>query len=227
MEYLLELRKRLLWCFSITAITFCILCFFANPLYQLLAKPLISQFAFKQALIATKIASTFLVPMKFVLILSLFLLSPYFLYHLWAFIAPALYPHERRMTWILLFPSVFLFYVGVCFSYVVVLPILFHFFIKMTPPSVELRPDIGQYLDFTLQMLMAFGLSFEVPIIVLVLVRCHIFSREQLRSARPYIIIGAFVVGMLLTPPDVISQTMLAVPLWLLYELGLWLARWF
>lgn len=224
MEYLIELRKRLLLCITVTLLFFGFLCFFANPLYQIIAQPLLMQMA-NGHLIATKITSTFLVPIKFVFILSIFLSIPYLLYHAWAFIAPALYAKEKKILWVLLLPSIGLFYLGTVFAYYVVLPIIFRFFVNTTPASVELRPDISQYLDFVLQLLLAFGLTFEVPVVVLVLAYFHVVTLSQLRAGRPYVIVIAFVLGMLLTPPDVISQTLLAIPLWLLYELGLLLAQ--
>lgn len=225
MDYLIELRKRLIYCLALTVLVFTILCFFANPLYQLLTQPLLLNLPSKQ-LIATKIAATFLVPMKFTFIISLFLLIPYFFYHLWSFVSPALYINEKRTVWLLLFPTLFLFYAGILFAYFAVLPVIFHFFIKTTPAHVALLPDISSYLDFSLQLLFAFGLAFEVPIIVFVLVNFNIVTLEKLRAARRYIIVLAFIVAMLLTPPDIFSQILLAIPLWLLFELGLWFAGW-
>lgn len=223
MEYLFELRKRLLYCLLWTSLLFSLLCFVANPLYQLLTIPLVKQFPGTH-LIATQITAPFLVPIKFVFILSIFLLIPLFFYHLWAFISPALYPHEKRTIWILIMPSVVLFYSGMFFAYFVILPTVFRFFVNTTPSIVELLPDIGQYLDFSLHILFAFGLAFEVPIVVLVLVLFDVVSIQQLKAVRRYVIVLAFVIGMLVTPPDVLSQILLAIPMWLLYELGLVLA---
>lgn len=220
MEYLLELRTRLLYCVGFTAIVFIFLCLFSNPLYSLLTKPLLLYLPAKN-LIATKITSTFLVPMKFTLVVTLFLLMPFFFYQLWSFISPALYKNEKNTVWVLLFPTVILFYLGIAFAYFLVLPIIFHFFIQTTPAQVSLLPDIGQYLDLALQLLFAFGLTFEVPVIVFVLISFNICTLETLRSYRRYIIVLAFVIAMLISPPDVFSQTLLAIPLWLLYELGL------
>lgn len=224
MDYLLELRKRLLFCLLITLMVFTVLCFFANSLYQLLAHPLIQQLP-DPHLIATKIAATFLVPMKFVFILSLFILMPLFFFQLWSFISPALYKRERKNIWWLLVPSVFLFYVGVLFGYFVVLPVVFRFFVHTTPANVALLPDIGQYLDFSMQTLFAFGLAFQVPVIVLILVFFNIYSWAELKLARRYVIVMAFVLGMVFSPPDIFSQTLLAIPMWLLYEVGLLLAK--
>jgi sec-independent protein translocase protein TatC len=224
MEYFIELRRRLLYCFIFTLLVFGILCFFANPLYQLLTRPLLLQLP-SQNLIATKITATFLVPVKFSFIVSIFLLIPFFFYHLWWFVSPALYNFEKKTMWALLFPTVILFYLGVLFAYFLVLPLLFRFFVTATPAHVELLPDIGQYLEFALQLLFAFGLAFEVPVVVLVLVNFKIVTLSQLKASRRYVIVMAFIVGMLLTPPDVLSQTMLAIPLWLLFELGLLWAK--
>lgn len=221
MDYLIELRKRLLLCILFTALVFFVLCFFANPLYQLLTHPLLLSLPSKH-LISTKITATFLVPMKFTFIISLFLLIPFFFYHVWAFVSPALYIKEKKTVWFLLFPTLILFYFGILFAYFVVLPVIFHFFVDTTPAGVSLLPDISQYLEFALQILFAFGIGFEVPIVVFVLVNFEIVSLEKLRAARRYVIVLAFIVAMLLTPPDVFSQFLLAIPLWLLYELGLW-----
>lgn len=224
MEYFLELRRRLLYCFTITIILFGVLCFFANPLYESLAKPLVVQLP-STHLIATQITAPFLVPIKFVLILSIFLLIPLFFYHIWSFVAPALYSQERKKIWALIMPSVILFYLGVLFAYFLILPLILRFFIKAVPAHIELLPDMGQYLDFALQMLLAFGLVFEVPIIVLVIVYFNFVTLEQLKASRRYVIVLAFVIAMLLTPPDVLSQVLLAIPIWLLFELGLFLGK--
>lgn len=226
MEYLLELRRRLLYCFIFTGLLFAILCFFANPLYQFLAQPLLFQLP-SMHLIATKITSPFLIPVKFVFIISIILLIPLFFYHIWSFISPALYRHERNKIWWFLVPSVCLFYLGILFGYFIILPVVFRFFVKTTPVHVELLPDMGQYLDFSLQMLFAFGMAFEVPVIVLVVIYFNVLTFEQMRAARRYVIVIAFIIGMLLTPPDVLSQVLLAIPIWLLYEFGLVLARLF
>ncbi len=220
MEYLLELRKRLLACTLVTLFFFIPLCFFANPLYQGLSQPLLSQLPASH-LISTSITAPLLVPIKFVFLVSLFLLIPFFCYHFWQFVSPALYSKEKKITWVLMLPSVILFYLGTLFAYFVVLPIVFKFFIHTTPAGVTLLPEIGQYLNFALQILFAFGLAFEVPILVWVLVHCHLATIKQLRGARRYVIVGAFVAGMLFTPPDILSQFLLAVPLWLLFEVGL------
>lgn len=224
MEYLLELRTRLIYCFAITLFVFVTLSFFANPLYQMLAKPLLRQLS-SQQLIATKLPATFLAPLKLTFMTSLCILVPFFSYHVWSFISPALYSFEKKTVWMLLFPTVLFFYTGVIFAYFVVLPLCFHFFIQATPSFIQLLPDVSAYLEFVLQLLFAFGISFEVPIIIVVLVKFKFFTLLQLQAARRYVIVMAFFMGMLLTPPDVFSQTLLAIPLWLLYELGLIFCR--
>lgn len=221
MDYLIELRSRLLYCLGFTTLLFAFLCIFANQLYFLLTKPLLYYLP-SQQLIATKITATFLVPMKFTFILSLFLLIPYFFYHIWSFVSPALYINEKKTVWLLLFPTIILFYLGVLFAYFIVLPLIFRFFVHTTPAQVALMPDIGQYLDFSLRLLFSFGLAFEVPIVVAVLILFNICSIEKMRSIRRYIVVLAFIVAMILSPPDVFSQILLAIPLWLLYELGLY-----
>jgi sec-independent protein translocase protein TatC len=223
-NYLLELRKRILLSLLVTILVFFILCWYANPIYHLLAMPLLRQLPVGQGLIATNITSTFFVPFKFVFIVSLLLAAPYFLYHLWCFISPALYTREKKMIWVLLMPSIILFYLGILFTYTLILPLIFNFFVHTTPANVELRPDIGQYLEFTLQLFFVFGLAFQVPVLVLVLLYCNMVSLQQLRDIRPYVIVADFVVGMILTP-DVVSQILLAISLWMLYELGLLLGR--
>jgi sec-independent protein translocase protein TatC len=224
MEYLLELRKRLLLCLGFTLIVFVGLCFFANPIYLMLTKPLLKQLP-SAHLIATQITTPFLIPIKFVFIVSLIALIPFFFYHLWAFISPALYAKEKSTVWLLLLPSVFLFYTGFFFAYFIVLPTIFRFFIATTPVQVHLLPDMAHYLSFSLKILFAFGLAFQVPIIVMALILLNIVSREQLVSARRYVIVLSFIIGMIFTPPDIFSQILLAIPIWLLYELGLFLAR--
>lgn len=224
-HYLLELRSRILQCLIVTGVVFSALSLFANDLYHVLAMPLLKSLPKGHGLIATKMTATVLVPFKFAFVVSLFIAIPYILFHMWSFISPALYVREKKIVWLLLFPSTVLFYAGVLFAYYVVLPLMFNFFVKMTPADVELRPDISQYLDFTLQLFLAFGFAFEVPIITVAIVQFRWVTIDQLRKARPYVIVLAFIVGMFLTPPDVISQTLVSIPLWLLYELGIGLAK--
>lgn len=223
-QYLLELRKRLLRVLVVFMLIFIGLAFFANQIYDGLTIPLIQHFSAGQSLIATSIPAPFLVPFKSVIMVSIFIVAPFFLHQVWGFIAPALYKRERQFTWLLLLSSVFLFYLGILFAYFLVLPMVFKFFIHIAPSNVTVAPEIGQYLSFIMRMFFAFGLAFEVPIVVLLLIATGITTRRTLAAKRPYVIVGAFIVGMLLTPPDIISQVMLALPLWLLYEVGLGLS---
>lgn len=224
LRYLIELRKRIINCLFILVVIFSILLYFANDFFALLAVPLLKYLPHDQGLIATNIVSPFFVPFELTLVLSLFLAIPIFLHHLWAFIAPALYNHERRIIWPLLFISTLLFYIGVAFAYFVVFPILFSFLAHSAPSGVQVSPDIAQYLQFTLKLFFIFGVIFEVPVVTILLIWTGVVSREKLIQIRPYAIVAAFVIGMLLSPPDVISQTLLALPLWLLYEAGILLS---
>ncbi len=224
-RYLIELRKRLLRCAVVIGIIFIVLAIYANHVYHLFALPLLSHLGKGDGIIATSVTAPFIIPYKAAFVLSIYLTAPYWLYEIWVFIMPALYQRERRIIWLLLISSCALFYIGTLFAYFVVLPWMFRFFMHVAPVGVEVKPDITNYLEFVLQLLLAFGLAFELPIAMLVLVWTGIVSVAQLSRKRPYVIVGAFIVGMLLTPPDVVSQTLLAIPLWLLYELGLWMAK--
>jgi sec-independent protein translocase protein TatC len=179
------------------------------------------------SMIAIEVASPFLIPFKLTLFLALFLAIPFVLYQLWSFIAPGLYRHERRLVFPLLVSSTLLFYAGAAFAYFVVFPLVFAFFTSAAPEGVSVMTDISRYLDFVLTLFFAFGAAFEVPVVTVLLVWTGMVTQDQLREKRPYIIVGAFVIGMLLTPPDVISQTLLAVPVWLLFELGVYFSGWF
>ncbi|EDN66555.1 Sec-independent periplasmic protein [Beggiatoa sp. PS] len=176
-------------------------------------------------MIAIGLISPFFTPFKLTLVLSIFVAMPYILYHLWAFVAPGLYHNEKSIVFPLLVSSTFLFYLGILFAHYVVLPLVFKFMISFTPPGVEMMPDIALYLDFSLKLFFAFGLAFQVPIVTVILIWMNIMTPESLAQKRPYIIVGAFIIGMLMTPPDAISQTFLAVPIWLLFEIGLFLGR--
>ena len=178
-------------------------------------------------MIATDVAAPFFAPFKLTLVLSFFVAVPYVLYQIWSFVAPGLYKHEKRLVMPLLFSSTVLFYLGIAFAYYIVFPVVFGFFANTAPEGVQVATDISSYLDFVLKLFFAFGLSFEIPIAVVLLCWSGVTSPEDLKQKRPYIIVGAFVVGMLLTPPDVISQTMLAVPMLLLFEGGLFAARFY
>ncbi|MGE0486695.1 MAG: twin-arginine translocase subunit TatC [Gammaproteobacteria bacterium] len=223
--HLVELRNRLLR--TLVCVFAVLLCLMpvSNELYVWLADPLLSKLPGSGTMIATQVASPFLAPFKLTVFVSVLISVPYIFYQAWAFVAPGLYLHERRLAMPLLVSSTLLFYLGCAFAYFVVFPLVFGFFTAIAPEGVTIMTDITHYLDFVLMLFLAFGAAFEVPVATYLLVRTGITSVESLGTKRPYIIVGAFVVGMLLTPPDVISQTLLAVPMWLLYELGLLLCK--
>ena len=227
MDHLIELRDRLLHMVLAILIVFIALFAFSEDIFTIAAQPLLGLMPEGTSMIATGVTSPFLVPFKLVLLLSVLLTIPYLLHQIWAFIAPGLYMHEKRMATPLLISSVVLFYCGIAFAYFVIFPILFGFFIGIAPEGVAVMTDIGQYLDFIIAIFLAFGIAFEVPVATFLLIAAGVTSAEKLGAKRPYIIIGAFVVGMMLTPPDVISQSLLAVPIWLLFELGLLASRFF
>jgi len=224
-EHLVELRDRLLR--IVLAVLVVVLCLFpfSQELYTLLATPLIENLPEGASMIATEVASPFLTPFKLVMVTSIFIAMPVALYQLWAFVAPGLYTHERRLAMPLMVLSSALFYLGMAFAYFVVFPLVFAFFNAVAPEGVAVMTDISKYLDFVLKLFFAFGLSFQVPIATILVVWAGITTPEALRQKRPYVIVGAFVLGMLLTPPDVISQTLLALPMWALFELGLLLSK--
>jgi sec-independent protein translocase protein TatC len=226
-RYLLELRKRLLIYLAVLLVVFILAAVFANQIYQMLAFPLLQHFTKQQGMIAISIPAPFLVPFKAALVVSLFLTMPFLLYQIWTFIAPALYRHERQLVWLLITSSSILFYLGILFAYFIILPIVFKFFIASAPAGVEVKPDINLYFKFIMEMFFAFGFAFEVPVAIVLLVWSGITTPQKLAKKRPYVILAAFILGMLLTPPDVISQILLAVPLWLLFELGLLFSRLF
>ena len=224
-SHLIELRSRLLR--SIIAVVAVLLCLFpwAKEIYALLAAPLLRALPKGSTMIATDVTGTFLVPLKVTLMAAFLLALPYVLYQMWAFVAPGLYQHEKRLALPVIVSSVFFFALGMAFAYFVVFPIAFGFFAGYAPAGVQMMTDIDKYLSFVLTMFIAFGVTFETPIVVIVLVRFGVVSLEKLRSLRGYVIVGAFIVGAIFTPPDILSQVMLAVPLWLLFELGLLVAR--
>jgi sec-independent protein translocase protein TatC len=197
----------------------------AKDIYALLAAPLLKALPRGSTMIATDVTGTFLVPLKVTLMAAFLIALPYVLYQMWAFVAPGLYHHEKRLALPVIFSSVVFFALGMGFAYFLVFPIAFGFFAGYTPSGVQMMTDIDKYVSFVLTMFVAFGITFEVPVVVVVLVRLGVVSLDKLRSIRGYVIVGAFVVGAIFTPPDVLSQVMLAVPLWLLYELGLLVAR--
>lgn len=225
MDHLVELRDRLLHMVLAILIVFVALFAFSEDIFTVAARPLLDLMPAGTSMIATGVTSPFLVPFKLVLLLSVLLTIPYLLHQIWSFIAPGLYLHEKRMATPLLISSVILFYCGIAFAYFVIFPILFGFFIGIAPEGVAVMTDIGQYLDFIIAIFLAFGIAFEVPVATFLLIAAGVTSADKLAKQRPYIIIGAFVVGMLITPPDVISQSLLAVPIWLLFELGLLSSR--
>jgi sec-independent protein translocase protein TatC len=221
LDHLIELRSRLLRCVIVVGAVFLPLYFYRDPLYQWLAEPLQSQLPAGAGMIATQVATPFLVPLKLALVVAFFLSIPYILYQLWAFVAPGLYRNEKRFIWPLLASSIALFYIGMAFAYFVVFPLIFEFFAGQTTEGVSMMTDINAYLSFVLTLFFAFGAAFEVPIATILLVRTGMTTRQSLAAKRPYVIVGAFTVGMLLTPPDVISQILLAIPIWILFELGI------
>lgn len=224
-SHLIELRDRLIRMSIAILVVFLALFPFANEIYIYVATPLMAQLPEGNTMIATQVASPFLTPFKLAMIAAVFLAMPYILYQLWAFIAPGLYRHEKRLAIPLLVSSIVLFYLGMLFAYYVVFPLIFGFLSASTPDGVAMMTDITAYLDFVLALFLAFGVAFEIPIATILLVAAGITTPEDLVEKRPYVIVGAFVVGMLLTPPDVISQTLLAVPMWLLFELGIIFSR--
>ena len=225
--HLIELRDRLLRVVLIVAVIFLVLMPFSNYLFTALSGPLTAHLPEGNSMIAIEVASPFLIPFKLTLVLALFLAMPVVLYQMWAFIAPGLYKHERRLIMPLLVSSTFLFYAGAAFAYFVVFPLVFAFFTATAPEGVSVMTDISRYLDFVLTLFFAFGAAFEVPIVTVLLVWTGMATQQGLREKRPYVIVGAFVAGMLLTPPDIISQTLLAIPIWLLFELGIYFSGWF
>ena len=223
--HLVELRDRLIK--IVIGVVIVLLCLFpfANEIYTFLAAPLLKHLPEQSTMVAIDVASPFLTPFKLVLVLSVVVTIPWILYQVWAFIAPGLYKHEKRLVMPLLASSSLLFYLGMVFAYYVVFPLVFGFFTKVTPDGVAVMTDISRYLDFVTKMFMAFGIAFEVPVLTFILVTTGVTTVEALSGARSYVIVAAFVVGMLLTPPDIISQVLLAIPVWLLFELGLLMTR--
>ncbi|HVY81950.1 MAG TPA: twin-arginine translocase subunit TatC [Steroidobacteraceae bacterium] len=224
-SHLLELRDRLIRALVAVGIAFLPCAYYANPLFEFISKPLLAKLPKDSHLIATTVTSTFVTPFKLSFFVALFIAMPYVLYQAWAFVAPGLYKHEKRFAVPLILSSILLFYVGVVFAYLFVFPVMFEFFALATPKGVEMMTDISSYLDFTLTMFLAFGVAFEVPVVVVLLVLTGIISLEKLQGARGYVLIGIFVIAAFLTPPDAISQCIMAVPMYGLYEGGLIMAR--
>ena len=224
-EHLLELRRRLMWTRGGWLLCFLALMPFAQQLYTFVAQPLMATLPAGTSMIATDVIAPFFVPVKVTLMAAFLLSLPHTLYQVWAFIAPALYQNEKRLVMPLVLSSVLLFFAGMAFAYFLVFPLVFKFLAGVTPVGVNMATDIDKYLSFILGMFVAFGATFEVPVVVVLLNRMGVVSLAQLRQARPYVIVGAFVLAAVITPPDVISQVLLAVPLIVLYEAGLWFCR--
>ncbi len=223
--HLIELRKRLLRAVLIVLVIFIGLFSFANDIYHIVATPLLANLPDGSQMIATEVASPFLTPFKLALVVAIFIAMPFILFEIWGFIAPALYSHEKRLFVPVIAFSIILFYSGIAFAYFVVFPLIFAFFSAAGPDGVAYTPDISQFLNTVLKLFFAFGLAFQIPIFTTVLIRTGATTALSLANKRPYIIVGCFVVGMLLTPPDPVSQCLMAVPMWLLFELGLFLGR--
>jgi len=224
-SHLLELRDRLLRSVIAVVVCFVPLAFFQNELFTLIAKPLIDQLPEGTSLIATSVVSPFMAPLKLSLILALFIAMPFVLYQVWGFVAPGLYKRERRFALPLIVSSIALFYTGVAFAYYVVFPLMFKFLASTTPVGVKMMTDIAQYLDFVLLLFLAFGIAFEMPVAVVLLVATGLVKLEVLTRNRGYVILGIFIIAAFLTPPDAVSQSFMAIPMYLLYELGIVFAR--
>jgi len=224
--HLLELRSRLLH--ATVALLLVFLCLFpwAADLYTLLAQPLLEKLPKGGQMIATGVTTPFFVPIKVAMMAAFLISLPYILWQMWRFVAPGLYAHEKRLVWPLVFASTMLFFSGMAFAYFAVFPVVFGFITGVAPQGVAVMTDIDEYLSFVIGMFMAFGITFQVPVAVIVLVRMGVVSIKKLREIRSYVVVGAFVVGAIFTPPDVVSQFMLAIPLWLLYEAGIVVAAW-
>jgi len=223
--HLQELRSRILKSLIVILVCFLSLIYFSNDIYLLLSEPLLSFLPPNSSMIATEVASPFLTPLKLTFYVSLLVSMPFLLNQLWRFIAPGMYENEKTLSFLLMLSSLLLFYLGVLFTYFLVLPLVFGFFTGAAPEGVLIMTDISRYLDFVLSMMFAFSFAFEIPIFIFLLIWSGISSSESLRSKRPYVVIGCFTVGMLITPPDIISQSLLAIPAWILFELGIVMAK--
>src|SRR5579871_1568358 len=224
-SHLIELRGRLIKALLSVGIIFVVLFYWSGDIYDVLAYPMLRQLPEGTRMIATGVVTPFLVPMKITLLVSLFIALPYVLYQAWAFVAPGLYEHEKKLVLPLIFMSTVLFFAGVAFCYFFVFGAVFRFVYRWAPHSITVAPDIEQYLSFAMTMFLAFGVTFEVPVAVVILVRAGVVTLEQLKSFRRYFIVGAFIVAAVVTPPDVLSQCLLAIPLCVLYEVGLLMTR--
>ncbi|OBT10169.1 twin arginine-targeting protein translocase TatC [Vibrio sp. UCD-FRSSP16_10] len=227
MSHLIELRTRLLRAISAVMVVFLCLIYFSGHIYEFVSAPLIDRLPEGATMIATDVASPFFTPLKLTLIASVFIAIPFVLHQVWAFVAPGLYKHEKRLVMPLMFSSSLLFYCGVAFAYFVVFPLVFGFFTAISLGGVEFATDISSYLDFVLALFLAFGIAFEVPVAIILLCWTGATDVATLKRKRPFVVVGAFVIGMMLTPPDIISQTLLAIPMLLLFEVGLFFARFY
>ncbi len=220
-NHLIELRSRLLKVFALFAILSIAGIPFASEIYSFIASPLIDLLPNGSTMIATEVASPFMAPIKLVLYVALLLSMPWLFYQTWMFVSPGLYKEEKNVTAPLMLSTIILFFSGVCFAFFIVCPIIFKFFIGMAPANIQVMTDINQYLSFVFKLLFAFGIAFEIPIATVIIIKSGIATKESLIRARPYLIILFLVIGMLLTPPDIFSQLFLAVPMWLLFEIGI------
>jgi sec-independent protein translocase protein TatC len=220
-SHLIELRDRLLKAMVALLVVFGVLFYWARDIYSFMAKPLLAELPAGSHMIAVEVAAPFFVPIKVTMFVSLVIALPFVLYQIWAFIAPGLYSHEKKFAIPLVATSTLLFLIGMAFAYFIVFPVVFHFVATFTPEGVEMNTDIQKYFDFVLALFLAFGLAFETPIAVVILTKMGIVSLKKLKESRPYVIVGAFVIAAIFTPPDVVSQLLLAFPIWLLFELGL------
>lgn len=224
LEHLQELRSRLLKSLLVIMACFLGLVYFSNDIYLLISEPLLNFLPSGSSMIATEVASPFLAPLKLTFFASLLLSMPFLLNQIWRFMAPGMYVNEKKLSFLVMLSSLFLFYLGILFTYFLVLPLVFNFFTGSAPEGILIMTDISRYLDFVLSMMFAFSFAFEIPVFIFLLIWSGATDSDTLRSKRPYVVIGCFAVGMLLTPPDVISQTLLAIPAWLLFELGIVMA---
>ncbi len=223
--HLVELRNRLLKALLAVLVIFGGLFIFANDIYTYVSTPLQRYLPEGASMIATEVASPFLTPFKMTMFAAVFLSMPYLLFQLWSFIAPALYQKEKRIAIPMLISSVILFYSGMAFAYYVVFPLIFAFFTGTAPEGVTVMTDMGSYLDFVIKLFFAFGFAFEIPVATVLMIWAGVTDAKRLGQKRPYVLVGCFILGMLLTPPDVISQALLAVPMWLLFEIGIFFGR--
>jgi sec-independent protein translocase protein TatC len=224
-QHLIELRTRLLHTVIFVLVVFCCLFYFSNDIYYIISAPLQNLLPENTSMIATDVVSPFLTPLKLTFFAAVLLSIPYILYQIWAFIAPGLYKHEKSLAAPLLISSVLLFYAGMTFAYFVVFPLLFGFVTGIGLEGVATMTDIAKYLDFVLQLFFAFGFAFEIPIAVILMIHAGVLTPDGLAAKRPYIVVGCFIIGMLLTPPDVFSQILLALPMWMLFEVGVFVGR--